>query len=795
MNWTGGKLHRHSKANADDVAKRQKQYFAKARQRLASNRAPHVPSDIQEAADLNLSLKHFELGSPSRRKASHSTVLSRGQSDCRQSLNENNPSSKSSQLRADSTKRHDHQPSRPGGSPEPLLRQRTLDDVKQKLLRHKDWSDLSALKPLRLKFRSADEIANIARRRKITSEDKSRQQRGFEHERLPTTFRNWSHQRPMPESEDISIRVGSNIHQSPPTFITVSQQPSKQTNTGTQAKRQEASPESMLLDQEAPRIMPHQVSSGPEAYSGRPQLVKHACKDTRQVPASKHSLDRDEFMRDANVDVEEALPTLDKFIGSESFDDVKRRSASKSTSAQAPIIYPSSPPPRPTWDKDGGNPFVNIIKGLEACDDQHAEVWDERWHPPRLPKLHSRPMFTIEKQIQENASSQVASDRMATSRESSDPIPLPPMPKLTARFHRKRPLPAVTEQHRSPTQLTEQNPASGHSDTEHNDVQLLRNQLGHTECQEEHQAWMKFVLGDELEEINSRFRFQQHREHPSFNPKRRRIIPDDMDGQSSSLQPLTWTTGRGSQPKLITTAANTTICAARDEDSQQQSETDFLSQLSPMEGVIDERLRNPSLYANAPQTERSFLVAPSIDSIHQAGNHEMAQSRVASSLWSDTRQNSDRLDRSSEHHDSNSQSIYGDSVASQSRHGMETARPTLQDISQWAGSGQSIVSNSTPKSNSNVEQVSSYFRSPDLGTIRDGNHTFSDASMVTERSNKSTHRQPLGNFHVNPLNPRPASTNKMPTFISNIKSSPGVSKVARSFTNKFRIPKAFNGVT
>src|SRR5271154_5310690 len=43
MNWVGGKLHRHSKANANAVVKTQKQHFAKARLEAQSGIAAPSP--------------------------------------------------------------------------------------------------------------------------------------------------------------------------------------------------------------------------------------------------------------------------------------------------------------------------------------------------------------------------------------------------------------------------------------------------------------------------------------------------------------------------------------------------------------------------------------------------------------------------------------------------------------------------------------------------------------------------------------------------------------------------------
>jgi hypothetical protein len=43
MNWTGGRLQRHSKANANATLKTQKQYFAKARLQQQNGRRARSP--------------------------------------------------------------------------------------------------------------------------------------------------------------------------------------------------------------------------------------------------------------------------------------------------------------------------------------------------------------------------------------------------------------------------------------------------------------------------------------------------------------------------------------------------------------------------------------------------------------------------------------------------------------------------------------------------------------------------------------------------------------------------------
>jgi hypothetical protein len=84
--------------------------------------------------------------------------------------------------------------------------------------------------------------------------------------------------------------------------------------------------------------------------------------------------------------------------------------------------------------------------------------------------------------------------------------------------------------------------------------------------------------------------------------------------------------GRSSPRQTAMTTANATIAEPNANleayalDDTSPSETDFLSQFSPMEGQLEESLLNLSVYTNPARTERSYIAAPSqTPAMHESG--------------------------------------------------------------------------------------------------------------------------------------------------------------------------------
>ncbi|KIW94879.1 uncharacterized protein Z519_04857 [Cladophialophora bantiana CBS 173.52] len=134
----------------------------------------------------------------------------------------------------------------------------------------------------------------------------------------------------------------------------------------------------------------------------------------------------------------------------------------------------------------------------------------------------------------------------------------------------------------------------------------------------DNEAWMRYVFPEEFGRIQDGFHFESSHLLPKSTTSWGEVFPAInkpscvQHGTSSlwfeSEQP-------GSDPKLfvspksIPTAVNTSIFIQSPQHLD-HSEPDFLSHLSPMEGHIDERLVNISLYNNAPMTEPGPNTSP-----------------------------------------------------------------------------------------------------------------------------------------------------------------------------------------
>ena len=345
MNWTGGRLQRHSKAHAKPTLKAQKQHFAKVR--LQQQNGHRVPSPLQFSAfkvplkqtgkldrDQHRGVKRRK--SPEELGMSHIYSISPVADPCEAS------SGLSTKRR-----RFDRQPSispdhSNGGSELPThVQQRnvttesnaqpvsekesrksaqagrnTLDAVKRSLLRHSDWMGLNVARPLRMEFPSTRELESIGRRRKVTAEDKQRRpvaQTGYHLGPLPDPVlhsRLHQHHSDDVQKEVASIRIGSNIHQSQTTTMP---HPLKKPASIT---CQSESSESMLLDREVPTY--HNSICG-RSNSENPLTVSMLLAERPRHASPKTSLVSLEQVRD-----------------SETFDEVKAKSDSISKQSSPP---------------------------------------------------------------------------------------------------------------------------------------------------------------------------------------------------------------------------------------------------------------------------------------------------------------------------------------------------------------------------------------------------------------------------------------------------------------------------
>jgi hypothetical protein len=139
---------------------------------------------------------------------------------------------------------------------------------------------------------------------------------------------------------------------------------------------------------------------------------------------------------------------------------------------------------------------------------------------------------------------------------------------------------------------------------------------------DENQAWMRFILGGDVGSINNFYQDSEVRRQSVRDTPQRWLLQSPSDGGTLSedreLQPIHPRNQSSRSPMQTNrTAAN---AVTHDMDSSAgalamgkitPSETEFLSQLSPMAGELDERLFNPSVYTNPARTERNYIEAPS----------------------------------------------------------------------------------------------------------------------------------------------------------------------------------------
>ncbi len=725
MNWTGGRLQR-SMTNSNTLIKKQKEHFAKSRLRLQSRpsqspyafsiahgRFDHEPDTEDDLLQEDLNEDHEEPeqdGGQRNGKRSHPLRTAdepqpkRRRSDgppedsyagkamaVSGSLPQPHPANSGITQRRTNLVEHNRKSAAAEGN--------TLENAKRNLLKKSDWMGLSAARPLRMSFTAVEEMENIGKRREITVEDRQRtkaakadpsiQPGNHRHVHLRNDRRDSS----ILRTEDASIRFGSNVHQSQTTVMRSNRE--RQTSEIAAS----SSTGSMLLDK-FERVGPS-IDHQQEAED-----VAAAAENSSTISPGAHS----------QIHSKPTLHFLDQVRDSESFDEVKARSNSRSSKA---LAFPPPPLSRPvarraakrcsypqTSDSSSvvnGQPLLPCSVGQfqpsvadtqtlrvtpyrEASDQEQttkeaptmlsSEFWPRdpqpamprpnipiatrdlvraKESPPSLRDVESaglkpskrmsetpetdfretdgneRPLrraFTLEHQILEEESALGSS---SINRGS---------PVHTLSHQSLRTSPAATEQegrvfgnvsrpnHESDVYRnlgTPLEPDKAGTRTSANAKALPTGRALDTATQRnENEAWMKYVFKD-FDDIRNGFEFESrpkgHKPSHQASPQRR-IYDDD---ETSMLEELPWRPystqdGRSSSPaKTIETSANTILFRPQRHGSSQPvsvlqpSETDFLTQLSPMEGKLDERLADISVYNNAARSVRSFVTAPSLN--------------------------------------------------------------------------------------------------------------------------------------------------------------------------------------
>ncbi|KAL9105632.1 MAG: hypothetical protein Q9227_009244 [Pyrenula ochraceoflavens] len=412
MNWTGGRLQRHSKANANTSLKSQRQHFARARLQQQSGRRPRSPPRLsfydpqdgwRPTSDFDRHEREAALNgvqkSPKRenpgdagstclpndswhhfsqpvqklgfRKRRHSMSLGRDTNSHLQKHESHHStahrSSNVDQLRSQAP------PSRKFASVEST----TLEAIKHSLLRRSDWMEISTVQPLAIEFPSVEEIQGIGKRRRITGRHESRRNgiarycplpsldQGMQKPQNPVRYPKMCVQQP-------SIRMGSKIHQS------------QTTGNGNSRLSDPASSETMLLDREHGHALDLHLKDPINAiWHGNEITDERTVSDIEKEPFT-------------------ALP-LDKVLDYQNFDQVKARTVSLSPKK---IDLARSGASTPWTTRRAANRDVTTTSEMSVPKAQsNPSVYPSS--PPLLPPLTDVPIdtdFTGSKSVRQHGS-------------------------------------------------------------------------------------------------------------------------------------------------------------------------------------------------------------------------------------------------------------------------------------------------------------------------------------------------------------------------------------------------------
>ena len=486
-----------------------------------------------------------------------------------------------------------------------------LDTVKRKLLRRSDWMGLSVARPRHLAFPSAEERENLGRRRKVLKVEHSSR-----HINRPLTRHHVGdigtarHDRPGEmQKEDISIRVGSNIHQSQTTSVSKSSGELESINS------HGVSSGSMLLDQEVRSLENTQAPSGRGSPSSRKASEKGPLSEDEyglitSLSAVRHIQSFDGVKAQSDLLREQqSIRNGGKSPGKVVRKDDETRLSTESSSSvikgdrilQSNSSITPSLCSRPQLGKELSTSGAK--RPTDACHDSSAAG-----HPAnssgRATKSSEPPILTTSAgrpNSQESRCSQTGNKRTAEFTLVHQVEAEKWSNRVGSSFLRSN---AKRKSH----QL---NDASNHT------APLSPSHLREGSApNDEDQAWRRFIFTDKMDKVDERLYAQDGRyKHRWARPHSldELSLPEDSDAEESRS---------GSKPDLTPvptyrTSANTTIFepinTMRDSlvGSEEPSESDFLSQLSPMEGQLDERINNISVYANPARTKRDSLGSPS----------------------------------------------------------------------------------------------------------------------------------------------------------------------------------------
>ena len=684
MNWTGGKLQRHSKANSNALVKAQKDHFARARLRRSTNPIAPNPLHISTAV-ADHQQRHF--------------YRSRDHNNLHATIDED-------PLRTHSRRRHSPQPTRrnplPIASDQVPIRNgrtnfhdshhtispqvNTLEHVRNKLLKESDWLRLAPIRPPKPDCRPTTSLEQVGRRRRVTREDQQRQTYGIgnrkvEHNLIKPFAQTYDTVAAQSrESEDISIRIGSNIHQSQA------------------AKSQHRS-------ERLGSTVPESSSTDPMLLDMVEKQLPLASKEQGQYYLNDENNEEDLADFQAAID-ENALIPLERAREFASFDEVKAYSSSEkqttSTAQSKPKerlqasvkhqyrpqhltssslvqarrstdrVFSSSGKSRNTAFLNSETPSYTkhpedaVMKDVELLQESSQasraslKAYNKASPDDRNPQLSFERIARIEKLFEsvphcssnKSASRDLRVSDTCSARYERPPYTLERQVEFEAKLSRREthlragtrpenetgllsgePESNVVDGARAPgmrntkTRYLTREAMRNNDHDSHSRSSIARTSPAITDQRQRqgdaNEAWMRDVFSTDFDKLQQRFSFAKAPTRKATNqtppqPTLSREVFSEGIGKSGRSGWLE----RASQhsdssfPKTIKTAANTTL-NMRSEWSHREnvflpSGTDFLTQLDPMTGYLEEHFTDISTYNNAAQTIRSFVEAPPV---------------------------------------------------------------------------------------------------------------------------------------------------------------------------------------
>ena len=662
MNWTGGRLQRHSKANANPALKKQRHYFAKARLRLQNGNVPPSPPSLSifkalDPAVPTIDPENIHKHQPPERIATNSKGLDRPHTRDRDPL-ERQPSSRQSQRAETQLK------SVPPGDP--------LIDLKRRLLQKTDWVGLAATKPAQIRFQPAEEMERIGRRRKVTKQERKQRppqtHRLQPHHNIIQPFRHRDSQsvQPFINEKDYSIRIGSNIHQTQTTKESFQQ-------SIRSSQSQSTHPESMLLDKLDPPLIPtrvprqelrndkalrvQSVSSGLISLRDARNLktfdevLQRSSSQVREMPSVRTGKGADDTLMASNTRLHQQASDSDLMPGTrlaadtpslpsmpqlQEYSASRIRQTSSEQTSQLNVAEPGQVASARLPFSDSRRQAHRFTLDEQASVEQEV---DTSSYPPLETSGRRSPIRSKQYEQQRLLSDQVwkanaplndvatpttvSSGHYTQKRHDGHDVRPPAFDNSHRQAFDREDSSSERRNTRTPRPNMDWRSRFERAKAEHQkDVAKEGTPYGLPQgstqaMSDENEAWMKYVFPEDFGRIQTTFSFAKPGTKAPFSRASFTSWQNKGSQVAVGSNPPIF---RYSPPKShiarsqmsIATAANATMFSPSQAPAAGTSgtETDFLSRYSPMEGVIDERLADGSVYNNPARTEKSWAALP-----------------------------------------------------------------------------------------------------------------------------------------------------------------------------------------